>query len=168
MNWILSDVEPSTNTCCVRKALNPAVDGSLDDTMFQFPKQTLAGEALDKSSILRSYRYFVSSPVVSSHAIVSSCASSSSKPMLTVCDNLVLVKVLQNIAYYDAFLDITTNACKGDWYVVTGFILYSLLEDCSYVGRLPVFGDGPSVHFSWMIMAMNGEIVIAQCLCVTY
>ena len=66
--------------------------------------------------------------------------------MLAVDENLILVKVFQNIACYDMFLDLAANACKGDRTVAAGFALFSLLEGCSRFVSLPVFGDGPCVQ----------------------
>ena len=73
--------------------------------------------------------------------------------MLAVYENLIPVKVFQNIACYDIFLDLAANACKDDTNVVAGFALFSLLEDCSHFGSLPV-------HVSklfWKIMTKDNE-----------
>ena len=70
-------------------------------------------------------------------------APSDPETVLAVCKDLVPVKVLENIACYDMLLDLAANACKGDGPVVVDFVLFSLLEDCSHCGSLPVFGSVP-------------------------
>ena len=54
--------------------------------------------------------------------------------------------MLEDIACYDVLLDLAANTCKGDGPVVACFVLFSLLEDCSHIGGLPVFGDGSGVQ----------------------
>lgn len=66
--------------------------------------------------------------------------------MLAVCEDLTLVEMLQNITCNNVFLDLAANACKGDWPVVAGFVCFSLLEDRSNAGSLPVFWDSSGIQ----------------------
>ena len=60
------------------------------------------------------------------------------------------------------FLDLAANACKGDGPVVVDFVLFSILEDCSHFGSLPVFVTVLMSKLFGKIMARSGEISTAS------
>ena len=68
--------------------------------------------------------------------------SSGTETMLAVRENAVLVHMLHDIANYDMFQHLTTQAGQGDRAIVGWVVSLTFLEHCGDVGCFPVFRNG--------------------------
>ena len=68
--------------------------------------------------------------------------SSGTETMLAVRENAVLVHMLHDIANYDMFQHLTTQAGQGNMAIVGWVVSLTFLEHCRDVGCFPVFRNG--------------------------
>ena len=48
--------------------------------------------------------------------------------MLAVCQDVLLIKVFQDTASEDMFLNLTAYTSQGNWSIITRLVLFSFLE----------------------------------------
>ena len=74
----------------------------------------------------------------------------------------MLVKVLDNIACYDMFLDLAANVCKGNGLQLLALYFSPVLNIAVTLTVFQSLGTVPVLKLFWNILARSGEISAAS------
>ena len=75
--------------------------------------------------------------------------------MPAVCQDVVHIKMFQNTTSKDVFLNLTAFTIQGNWSIITGLVLFSLLEYGCDIGTPPVFKYSSCIK---ALLKYDGEV----------